>query len=237
MITLALLVAVATPKLLVLDFKDDGVGEDVVRVIHDTLTTHVSNDARVDVVSTEDMRRMVEVASDKAAIGCNDQSCLAELADAMGAQYLLYGNAGKLGALYVINVSLYDAVANTTVGRQNVEAAQIEQLPAGLRAAGDALLARLPARARPDAPIAAEPDPLPSPLLLAGAGVGALGVVGAAGGLIVFGVSKAALASAPTFEEKSSAQLRSNVGLTVAGVAAVIALAGGALVGVALLAE
>src|SRR5581483_3373934 len=47
--------ASSKPKLLVLDFQDQGVGENAVKIVHDTLAAHLSKDTRLDVISTEDM--------------------------------------------------------------------------------------------------------------------------------------------------------------------------------------
>jgi hypothetical protein len=45
-----------------------------------------------DVLSTADVQQMVELEAEKAAMGCADNSCLAELAGALGADLVVYGD-------------------------------------------------------------------------------------------------------------------------------------------------
>ena len=220
----------AKPKVLVLDFRDDGVGENAVRIIRDTLVAHVSQDDRLEVISSEDMRRALDVDAQKRAVGaCSDEGCLAEIAGALGAELTLYGTAGKLGDLVVVNVSLFDARASKSVGRETVEVKSLEQLPPALRAAGDKLIAKLPRLAHK------EVNSEPGLSVLGWSGIGALGV-GLVGGA-VFGVVAAANNPSPTdgrtFPEKQSAVGTRNVstGLAMAGGALAAAGAGLLLVG------
>lgn len=207
------------PKVLVLDFRDDGVGENAVRIIHDTLVAHVSKDPRLDIVSSEDMRRVLDVDAQKRAMGsCSDESCLAEVAGALGAQLMLYGTAGKLGDLVVVNVSLFDARTGKSVGRETVEAGKIEDLPAPLRAAGDRLLAPLGA-------LKGAPSALNDTLWFGGLGLVGAGVLVAAGGLVVRFAMVGARDGATTFADKTNAQVAADTATAVAiggGVGAVV---------------
>jgi TolB-like protein len=221
------------PKLLVLDFRDDGVGPNIVRIVHDTLAAHVSRDDRLEVVSSEDMRRALDVESQKRALGCDEESCLAEIAEALGAQLTIYGTVGKLGELVIVNVSLYDARASRSVGRETIESRSLEGLPAALRAAGDRLVARLPGFA-PQAP---PPSAFPGPLFLTGTVVGGAGLLtGAAAGLVAL-LSAAAVAERPTFQEKTEAKTAQDVATNVAVAGFVAAAVGVLLVPIALFLE
>ncbi len=212
MIALAALLLVATPapagtaeaqhktKVLVLDFRDDGVGADAVHIIHDTLASHLSQDPRLEVLSTDDVRRALDVDAQKRALGdCSDESCLAEVADALGAQLTVYGTAGKLGGTFVVNVSLFDAQAARSVGRETMEARTLDELPARLREAGDALVAKLPGLSP------ASSSGL-GPIGWTGVAVGGAGVVAAG----VFGVFAAAsyidVGNEAAFADKKVAQ-------------------------------
>lgn len=51
-------------------------------------------------------------------MGCGDSSCLAEIAGAMGAEFVVFGDVGKLGETFVINLNLFDNNAvRPSVGR------------------------------------------------------------------------------------------------------------------------
>jgi hypothetical protein len=216
------------PKVLVLDFKDDGVGAAEVSIIHDSLTAHLSKDTRVVVVSSEDMRRTLDVEAQKRAAGCTegDASCLAEIAGALGTRFLVYGNAGKLGELVVVNISLYDADKQTSVGRETVEAPRVEALLDPLRAASDRLLT----------PLVGAPPAGPSPMFWGGAVVGVLGLGGVVTGVAIGLANENAVNEKPDFVDKQSAKDAAVSGWTVAAVSggafalgAVLAVAGLAL--------
>lgn len=131
------------PTLLVLDFRDDGVGSETVRTIRDVLVAHVSNDTRIEVLSSDDVRRAVDLAAERQTLlACSDDACMAELAGALGSEFTLFGSASRLGDLFLVNVTLFDAHAARSVGREVVEVKDLSALPAALRDAGDRLLAR-----------------------------------------------------------------------------------------------
>ncbi|MCC7110695.1 MAG: hypothetical protein IT382_15485 [Deltaproteobacteria bacterium] len=226
----------ARPKVLVLDFRDDGVGPNVVRIIHDTLVSHVSKDHRVDVISSEDVRQAVAREAERRELNdCSDESCLAEIAEALGAQLTLYGTAGRLGELVIVNVNLYDARAARSVGRETIEVGALEQLPDPLRLAGDRLVAKLGLGGRIETTRAFSPGPI----FWTGAGLGVAGLLGAGIGATVWLVNRDAYRSAvnETFEAKQAAKQTEDLGfggmLLGAGALAV----GGAVIGAATFVE
>ncbi|HEY4221420.1 MAG TPA: DUF2380 domain-containing protein [Myxococcota bacterium] len=224
-------VVIQKPKVLVLDFKDDGVGEQAVRVIRDTLVAHLSQDARLDVISSEDMRRTLDVDAQKRQLGnCNDEGCQAEIAEALGAQLTIYGTAGKLGELVVVNVSLFDARAGKSVGRETIEVKALDDLPGPLRATGDKLVARVPG-------IATAPAP----------GIGTLTIVGAVVGVVGLGTAVTcgiiALANNPspgdgrTFKQKQDAVGARDLNVGIAAVGAGVVVVGAVVAAVGLATE
>lgn len=226
-------VVVEKEKLLVLDFRDDGVGESNVRVMHDSLAAHLSKDTRIDVLSSEDLRRALDVEGQKRALGCaGDESCLAEIAGALGARFLVYGTAGKLGGLVVVNVSLYDAEAQRSVGRETVEADELDALLPRLREAGDRLVGKL----HGSGPAPSSGD-LRDVLLWSGVGLGAAGLVTGVTALVVAGLSAGAIADKPTFADKTDAKVSYDIAtlVSVGGLAAL--LVGGGVAGASLLVE
>lgn len=238
MIALPLLLLVAAPasaaeaerpKLLVLDFRDDGVGASAVRIIHDTLAAHVSKDARLDVISSEDVRRAVERDASRREANCDDESCLAEIAEALGAQLTLYGNAGKLGDLVVVTVSLYDASAGRSVGRENVEVSSLEALPPALRAAGDRLIARLA--------LTEPPSGSPDPLFVAGAVTSGVGMATAIVGTAIWLPNIQAVQDETSFERKTSAKQAQDTGGLLAIGGTIVAVVGLGMVAAALVLE
>ena len=194
-------------RTLVMDLKSNGVDADTVETISGLIAVTLDGDARLEVLSGADVRQMIELESQKQAMGCaDDSSCLADVAGALGAELVVFGAAGKLGRLYNLNINLFDSSQSRSVGRVAVQAGSVEELPQQLRPAlqqlvRKALAARSPDgvaptedvddTARTDAidtppPAAASTGPGALPFVVAGVGAGVfvLGVVGLAGSFL-----------------------------------------------------
>lgn len=236
----------ASVRVLVLDFKNEGVPEQVPGLVRDVLTSHLTESTDAYVFSAEDLRRTLDVEAQKEALGCDDESCLAEIASAMGAEYIFFGTVGALGSITIVNLNLLAAEGGAggarAVARRTVEVTALEELPRELRAATSALAAEvLPegATRAPPAPSAGPPMPLIAGSALAGTGV----LVGVAGAATAFALASVVAdetprsAGGPSIGDKRLAQ---GVGLGAAGAAAVggaIALGGLAWAGMSLLQE
>lgn len=165
-------------RVLVLDLGGD-VDTEARRSITALVTTKLSRRG-LDVVSGEDLRRMAALEAEKQEAGCVDESCLAELAGALDARLVVSGFVGRLGDLYVVNLSLFDAKAARAHGRATVEASTIEAIATKLDPAIDEMVAEFLPRAGPGM----------VPLAVTGAGLTAFGV-GASCGAVALALSLA----------------------------------------------
>lgn len=220
------------PNILVLDFRDDGVGGSAVRIIHETLVAHVSKDARLDVLSSEDVRRAVQLEAERREVtSCDEEGCIAEIAEALGAELTLFGTAGKLGDLVVVNVNLYDARAARSVGRETVEVGSLDDLPKPLRRAGDKLIAQLFGETLKEGPAF-------GPFFWTGSAVAAAGLATAVVGAVIFGANLSAV-SAPedTFLEKTNAKFAQDAGFNTLLIGIGVIAVGGTAAGLALAIE
>lgn len=187
--------APARPRVLVLDLKNDGAPAALASALRDGLTSHLDERSEVEILSSEDVRRAADVAADRASVGCDTASCLAELAGAVGAEYIVYGNVAQLGELYVVTLNLMAAREGKTLARQTVETRVLEDVPASARKAGDALvdalLKAIAARASSSSssasrlsasrPSPAGDTPLPAGVWIGGGVFGAGALLAAAG--------------------------------------------------------
>jgi hypothetical protein len=98
------------------------------------IIVELSADKRLDVISAAEVRRLAELEGERQTIGCNDTSCLAELAGAMGARYVVFGDVGTLGSLVVMNLNLFDGATTQAISRVTVQSEGIGGLPAALPA-------------------------------------------------------------------------------------------------------
>jgi hypothetical protein len=116
------------PQVLVMDIEHSKTIEsDTAQTITDLITTELGTHSEFDTLSGEDIRRLMTLEGEKAAIGCDtDQSCLAELAGAMGARFVVYGRLSTLGKVMVLQLNLFDAMSASAVGRVVLKARDLE---------------------------------------------------------------------------------------------------------------
>lgn len=170
-------------RLLVLDLKAVDVDKNTVATLQGFVTTNLSFYEELDVISGQDVKSMVELEADRATMGCSeDASCLADIADALGAQLVVFGNCGKLDSDLVINLNLFDSVKAQSLGRVVVQAPDAKQLAKKLKPkmhelvgrfykAKGLTLAPLPQEKPEPVAVAAPGDPGPWPWVTVGTGV------------------------------------------------------------------
>ena len=245
-------------KVLVLDLRSEGEKDTTTRVIRDAVVVELGRDERLEVLSSEDLRRMVTVQSEREVLGCSAESCLAELGAAMGARYIVHGSVGDLGGTTVVNLNLFDTELNKAVARENAEVTNKAALLPAIRAVVERIRARIrpPGGAAPAQPAApplgtftskppTEADhttttggPPPAlPWLAIGGGtalgIGLLGTaIAGTGALLQTSIasdSRPPAISGHSPEERLEAQATGRTLLLLTGVSAAIAAAGGAV--------
>lgn len=233
---------VATPKtrLVILDLDSNGVDAALTKTISDDVAValtqaHIADD----VTSAADLRAQLGVEATKQMAGCESKdSCMAEVAQALGADLVVHGSAGRFGEVYSVALSLFDAKANRAIAREKVETAKLEVLGKSVEVAARNLA--LAYRGKPTVAIAddAGAPGVSMPLVLAGAGVGIVGLaLAVATGALAAGASST-LSNATTSSAAKNAAESSEVPFQLGAVAGgVVTLAGGGLVAAAFLME
>lgn len=117
-------------------------------LINSILTATLAKNHQLEVVSSGDVQRMVELESEKQALGCSSSTCLAEIAGALGAELVIYGDVGDLGSQVVLTLNLFDSNSGTAPGREVVVAPSIDDLTGRLTDTANALVADI-IKARP----------------------------------------------------------------------------------------
>lgn len=179
-------------RLLVLDFKGNDVETAVVKTLQGLVATGLAEYPELDVVSGDDLKNLVQLQAEKDSMGCSeDASCMAEIADALGAQLVVFGSAGRLGDDLVLNVNLFDTQRATGLGRIVVQGSDTTSLPRKLRPKLRDLVGKfytqhhltLPPYVEPPPEVAEAPAPSPLPWIVAAGGAGAFLVGGTVLGL------------------------------------------------------
>jgi hypothetical protein len=205
--------------LLLLDLQGVGVTSEDARLITGAVAALVGENAQLDVVTGADMRQLVDISAAKQKVGCDETGCLAELAGALDATFIISGDVGRLGTAWLVNLSLFDAAQTKSAARVSAEVQSLEVMHHALRPTVNTLL-------QPFGGIAVADDG-PSTLALAGgitAGVGALATVVLAGAAFVLD----GVANTPdeSFSVKNSALTAGVACLVGAGVSGVATVAG-----------
>jgi len=209
-------------RVLVLDLQGGGVAPEDARLITGAVAALVGENAQLDVVTGADMRQLVDISAAKQKIGCDDTGCLAELAGALDATYIISGDVGRLGTAWLVNLSLFDAAQAKSAARVSAEVQGLEVMHHALRPTVNTLL-------QPFGGIAVANDG-PSTLAVAGgvtAGVGALATVTFAGvALVLDGVANDPREAFSTKNDALNAGLACLAG---AGVSGLVTVAGAGL--------
>lgn len=227
-----LLIATQEPptRVLVLDLEAVGaISPDTARSI-DPLVLAAASVPGAEVVSQRELRTIAEVEANKADLGCDTSSCLAELAGAMGARFVLFGTVSQLGDATTVTISMFDN-KTSTIARDNIMVRDVaklaDELPPRVRTLVNARLGFAPAPSQADPPS----SEAPSALFMGGVVASAVGGAALLGGggyaaLNEIGIQDPA-ASATT---KRTAQENGAFGLIIAGVGVVVTGIGVALI-------
>lgn len=121
--------APAKTKVLVLDVKSTDLQASEVATLTSLITAKLARYQELEAVSGQDLRRLMDLEAQKQSVGCDDAGCLAEMAGALGAQIVIFGQAGRLGGTLVVTLDAFDAQKGVAVARQPIEASDIGQLP------------------------------------------------------------------------------------------------------------
>jgi hypothetical protein len=231
-------------KIVVLNLVGRGLGDDegeIPNILTDTLAGEVGAVSGCDVVSQADIVAMLDYEQQKAVCTDGNDSCLAEVGQALGADRVVAGTLGKLGADFVLTARLMNVRKGAVESRAEEP---VSTGPEKLRRAARNIGRRLFNIS--DLPIDEKVDATPfqssaggankgggsSGLLWAGVGIGTIGLIGAGVGGALALVADGKLAEAGE-TEKDAVQQEGLVALGVAGVGGAMLLTGAILAGVA----
>lgn len=89
----------------------------------------VSGTEQFTVMSARDVATILGIERQKQLLGCaDDSSCMAEIANAMGSDFVLATSVGKVGDTYLVSVKLVDGQRSRIAGRASLQADQANAL-------------------------------------------------------------------------------------------------------------
>jgi hypothetical protein len=165
----------AAPRVLVLD-PAGSLPEDKRRAVGSLVADVLDARDDMEVVTSADVEKLIALESERQTAGCDEASCLSEIAGALGARLVVFGDITQLDESYAISLSLFDSEEARSVARVTGEAAGETQLPAVVRNLARELLAEREGRdATPDLEPVPEVVRGPAPMALAWT-LGAVGI-------------------------------------------------------------
>lgn len=104
-------------KVAVLDFSAAGLEAEAAVNLTQVAVHELKNFSGLSVISRDEIRSMLVHVQDKMALGCTDESCLSEIGGALGVQYLISGNVGRMGDTSLLHLKLIDIRAAQVANR------------------------------------------------------------------------------------------------------------------------
>ena len=118
----------AAQTTVVAPLKAVGVPGNDVAILTAELRTQIGRSTGYRLVTPEEMDAVSEELERQLSGGCDDASCIAELGGALGAQFLITGQVGKLGSLFTLQLKLIDIETVAARRTASAHAAKIESL-------------------------------------------------------------------------------------------------------------
>lgn len=175
-------------RIAVYDLSVTGVDDKVASVVNEFLLEELRKLQRTSVIGYSEIRTLIDLEADRQALGCDsEESCLAEVADALGSDFLITGTLARVGTEHVFGLKVIDqkeAKAGRTFNKV-VSAGDGTEFLAEIGPAVETLFPEVPLKegaSRGVAPEAARflaPPPLPPLVFWSGVAVTSVAFAGA----------------------------------------------------------
>ncbi|HOX47202.1 MAG TPA: DUF2380 domain-containing protein [Myxococcota bacterium] len=154
----------ARPAVAVMEFASKGgVTQEQMDALGELLASDIRKLKTFRVIGKGDIQAVLQYEEKKALTGCGDDSCIAEIGGALGAQFVTVGNVSKFGDTYLLNLRVIDVkkVAVVQSVSQKVEGGEAALLDATSEAVREIFVPLAESLAAPASAGAAPMDPAP----------------------------------------------------------------------------
>lgn len=175
-------------RVAVYDFELSGVEPRMGRVVTDSVVAELRKLQHTSVIGMDEVRAMLDLEAQKQLVGCEaDESCLAEIADALGVDVLIIGTLARLEDQSIFGLRRIDQRRAQVVGtvNQRLVPANGEEFLAAVGPAVAEVFPDVPLRpgktrgVDPEMALRLNPPPLPPWLCWSGLGTSSVLAVGA----------------------------------------------------------
>ncbi len=106
------------PKIAVMNFQASGVEKSLAHNITEIVTVELKQFQGFQVISHTEISTMLSFEGVKQSMGCSDEGCMAEIGNALGVNYIVNGNIGKIEETYLVNLKVIDIREAKIIGRE-----------------------------------------------------------------------------------------------------------------------
>jgi TolB-like protein len=130
-------------KIAVVDLTPIGTDPALSKNLTAVVVSELSRVQLLEVVSHEEILKMLSFEQNRMMLGCTDAVCLAEIGGALGVEYLVTGNVGKVGERLLVNLQLIDIRQIKVVNRIKREADSEQELLTAIASGARQLIAKV----------------------------------------------------------------------------------------------
>jgi TolB-like protein len=105
-------------KVAVPGVRAQGLPEGTASVLTEVMVSEASRTGGFQIFSQSDLESMLGFERQKTLLGCTEESCLSEIGAALGVDYLLIAQVGRIGTQYRTDLRLIDAKKAVAVARE-----------------------------------------------------------------------------------------------------------------------
>ncbi len=129
----------------------EGVSIKTAATVEELLLGALEDTHRFKVIGSSDISGLLSFEQKRQAVGCTEDSCMAELAGALGVEYVASANVGRLGDLRVLTFKIIDVKAARVVSRVRRTVANDTELANAIDAVAKEAAGEIPAAKRAEA--------------------------------------------------------------------------------------
>jgi len=119
-----------------------GVAKETAQLLGDALAGELRKRAGVSVLTQSDVSALLGIEKTRQMLGCAEAGCMAEIGGALGADRVVHGSLGRVGASLIVNLSALDPKRGSAAASvsERLRGAEDEAFLDALPAVADALL-------------------------------------------------------------------------------------------------
>ena len=106
------------PRIAVMDFTSSGLEKEIAETLTDVVTVELKQFENLTIISRKEISAMLSFEGYKQQVGCEGDTCFAEIGAALGVGYLVVGHVGQVEDTYIITMKVMNIRKARIIGRE-----------------------------------------------------------------------------------------------------------------------